>query len=440
MHLGEPARLVGVEAVEQHERAAGQHRQRDVPDEARHVEERRQAEDRVGAGQADPALVDRGREHDVAVRVHRGLRLAGRARRVDHERDVVARELHRPRRLARVRAPRARAGPGTSGSRSAASCRPARPAAAASGPGSRGRRGDRVLARPSTAAPPAPRRRTDPPGRPARGCPSPTGSCTSSRSRSIGLHGTMTAPHFQAASTVITTCGMFCRYIAMRSPGSTPRRCSADGQRVRHRVALRRPSACDRSSAPARASRPRCAVARNMSSPSRSLVRSWTERPVEVEPRATREISHGALPPKTNGRSLVRRTASCRGCHRLAELLHEATLVREELRGECVGRLGDFGGSRALASAGGWATAGAQRRRPGGRQGLAPRLHRGQVGFLLGAQDFVRLRLEVRRRCRSPCRPRDRLASADISSASRTAGPVLADASRDVNAATARAS
>ena len=39
------------------------------------------------------------------------------------------------------------------------------------------------------------------------------------------LHGTITAPHFQAASTVISTCGMFCRYMATRSPGSTPRRC-----------------------------------------------------------------------------------------------------------------------------------------------------------------------------------------------------------------------
>ena len=50
---------------------------------------------------------------------------------------------------------------------------------------------------------------------------------TSSRSRSIGLHGTTVAPHFQAASTVSITCGMFCRYIATRSPARTPRRCSA---------------------------------------------------------------------------------------------------------------------------------------------------------------------------------------------------------------------
>jgi len=49
----------------------------------------------------------------------------------------------------------------------------------------------------------------------------------SSRSRSIGLHGTMTAPHFQAARTAMKTCGMFCKYIAMRSPGSAPRSCSA---------------------------------------------------------------------------------------------------------------------------------------------------------------------------------------------------------------------
>jgi hypothetical protein len=40
--------------------------------------------------------------------------------------------------------------------------------------------------------------------------PAPDRIFTSSRSRSIGLQGTITAPHFQAASTAITTCGMFC--------------------------------------------------------------------------------------------------------------------------------------------------------------------------------------------------------------------------------------
>ena len=88
---------------------------------------------------------------------------------------------------------------------------------------------------------------------------------TSSRSRSIGLHGTMTAPHFQAASTVMSTCGMFCRYIAMRSPGSMPLPLQRDGQRVRHRVEL---TGGDRSIEVVHqhgvGSR-RCTVARNMS-------------------------------------------------------------------------------------------------------------------------------------------------------------------------------
>ena len=64
-----------------------------MADEAGDVKQRSQAENRVRLGQPDPALVDRGREHDVAMRVHRGFRLARRARRVDHEGHVVAGDL-----------------------------------------------------------------------------------------------------------------------------------------------------------------------------------------------------------------------------------------------------------------------------------------------------------------------------------------------------------
>ena len=57
------------------------------------MKQRSQPENRVRLGQADPALVDSGREHDVAVRVQRGFRLPRRARRVHHEGRGIAGDL-----------------------------------------------------------------------------------------------------------------------------------------------------------------------------------------------------------------------------------------------------------------------------------------------------------------------------------------------------------
>ena len=76
-------------------RTGRQHRQRDVPDEAGDVEERRQSKDGVLRRQPDPAFVYRRREHDVAMRVHRRLRFTGGPRGVDHERHVVAGDVNR---------------------------------------------------------------------------------------------------------------------------------------------------------------------------------------------------------------------------------------------------------------------------------------------------------------------------------------------------------
>ncbi len=104
MELRQPARLVDVEAIEQHQRAGCQHRQGDVSDQSGDVKQRRQPENHVLRRQSDPALVHRCGEHDIAMRVHGGFRLARGARRVDHERHVVAGDLDRLRRLARVRA------------------------------------------------------------------------------------------------------------------------------------------------------------------------------------------------------------------------------------------------------------------------------------------------------------------------------------------------
>jgi len=98
----EPACFADVEAIEQDQRRAREHGERDVADEARDVEQRRQSQDHVAAREIDPPFVDGRREHDVAVRVHRALGIARRARRVDHERDVVARERHGARRAALV--------------------------------------------------------------------------------------------------------------------------------------------------------------------------------------------------------------------------------------------------------------------------------------------------------------------------------------------------
>ena len=98
----EAARLLGVEPVEQDQRAAREQGQAHMADQSGHMEQRRHPEDGVGVGQPDPSLIDGGGEHDVAVGVQGRLRLPRRARRVDHEGGGIAGQLDRFGRLAGV--------------------------------------------------------------------------------------------------------------------------------------------------------------------------------------------------------------------------------------------------------------------------------------------------------------------------------------------------
>ena len=86
---------LGLEAVGEHERDRDEQGDREVPDDARDVEQRGDAEHGVLGAQLDPVPVGAGVEHHVAVGVHRALRRAGRPRRVAEEGDVVEAELHR---------------------------------------------------------------------------------------------------------------------------------------------------------------------------------------------------------------------------------------------------------------------------------------------------------------------------------------------------------
>ena len=102
MALGQPARLIGIESVEEHQGRPGEHGQGEVPDQPGDVEQRGQAEDCVLITEVEPPLVDRGREDNVAVGVGGSLGGAGGARGVDHQCDVVAGEFQRRRHLVPV--------------------------------------------------------------------------------------------------------------------------------------------------------------------------------------------------------------------------------------------------------------------------------------------------------------------------------------------------
>ena len=93
---------VGVEPVGQDQRHRHQQADRDVPDQAGDVEQRRDAEEPVVLAQPDPVAVDLRVEHDVPVGVPRALRRAGRAGGVGQERGVVEAQRHRRRGRAAV--------------------------------------------------------------------------------------------------------------------------------------------------------------------------------------------------------------------------------------------------------------------------------------------------------------------------------------------------
>ena len=67
-------------------------------------------------------------------------------------------------------------------------------------------------------------------------------SVVSSRCRLIGLIETTMPPAFHVPITAISTCGMFCRYVASRWPLSKPRSASATANASESRSSSRRVS------------------------------------------------------------------------------------------------------------------------------------------------------------------------------------------------------
>jgi hypothetical protein len=67
-------------------------------------------------------------------------------------------------------------------------------------------------------------------------------SVVSSRVRLIGLIETTMPPAFHVPITAMSTCGMFCRYVARRCPRSNPRSASATAKRSESRSSSARVS------------------------------------------------------------------------------------------------------------------------------------------------------------------------------------------------------
>src|SRR6478672_8873940 len=179
------------------------------------MEQGGQAEDGVLRSELQPLLVDRGREDHVAVGVGGRFWCTGGAGGVDHQGDVVAGEFQRwwngvvvvrqqvqqPDAAGSI--PRSSTGSSVADRKSRAEVVIVVSTAVA---------GSDFTATSSYRSSRQIKTRV----------PESTRILVNSRSRSIGLQGTTTAPHFQAASRVIMACGTFCRYMATRSPGWTP--------------------------------------------------------------------------------------------------------------------------------------------------------------------------------------------------------------------------